>query len=313
MRHPHHLSLIQFDWKKIVSLCIRKRKQIKLSLEDISYISGVPKPKLLEFENGLTNIKLETVFRIVEALRIEQDSSPHFSFLEWQEFIEKSIQRRKDLGLSLNDIKTSAAASYKVIKKFENGEKNIGLNSIIKILRVLDISQSRCFQKKPVKKSYISKRHKKYGTGDIPEVLGPLLNWEKIVEICTLTRRKLNMTQGDLERRAGVSKTTVVNFESGLTNLNINTILNIFRALDLNSRLDSSDLSKYFAILDWDAFVKTSLKRKEELCLSRNELAKFANLTFPVVTNFEKAKTSISLNSVIKILKTLGLLENTNI
>lgn len=161
----------------------KKRKQQKLTLEDVSRISGIPKSTILNFEDGLTNLTLQTIFRIITPLNIEKNASPHFAFLDWEKFVGETIERREDLGLSIDKMGELAQVSYKVVKKFENCEKNIGLNRVIKILRGLEISQSRCFQKKPIKKSHVTKRENKYGSQNVPVVEKPLLNWEKVVEL----------------------------------------------------------------------------------------------------------------------------------
>lgn len=301
-------QLLQFDWQKIVVLCIRKRKQQKLTLEDVSRISGIPKSTILNFEDGLTNLTLQTIFRIITPLNIEKNASPHLAFLDWEKFVKDITAHREDSGISLDKMGDLAQVSYKVIKKFENCEKNIGMSSIIKILRSLKITQSRCFQKKPIKKSHVTRRKNKYGSQNVPIVVSPLLNWKKVVELCISTRHQLNLTQEDISKRTGLSRATIVSFESGLTGLNIKTVFKIFDALEVRKNIDELNLSLYFSILDWDSFVKAAIKRKNDLCLSRNELTKLSRLTFPVVTNFEKANVNIGLNRVIDILDTLNLL-----
>ena len=42
-------SFIEFNWKKIVSLCIQKRKREKLTLAQISEVSDVPVSTILIF------------------------------------------------------------------------------------------------------------------------------------------------------------------------------------------------------------------------------------------------------------------------
>jgi predicted transcriptional regulator len=61
--------------------------------------------------------------------------------------------------------------------------------------------------------------------------------------------------------------------------------------------------------LNWPALVEEAIKRRKEQRLSQKMLAVLAGVSKPVVVNFEKGSTKITLANVLKILHMLGLSE----
>lgn len=280
---------------------------MKLSLDDVSQKSGVSKKILSNFEDGLTDIQIVTIFKIACAIEMPASYSPDLLFLNWEEFIRKCVERRKEMHLPLKSITKSTSLSYEFIKKFEEAKRNIHLNRVLQILRILEISQSRRFESIPVRENFLSRRQEKYGSDDPIPASHILIEWDKMVEFSINARHALKFSQKQLAETAGVSLPTIVNFENYRVGLNINSALKIFNALHLEKNLSEKDLSTYFSILDWEAFVETAIERRQELCLSRNELSKFSKVMFPIVTKFEEGNTNLTLKSLIKILTVLEL------
>lgn len=64
-------SNTQQEWQGNIGHKLRKhRKTLLLSLNDLSRLSGVAVPALSHIENGNRDVKLSTLVRLTEALRI---------------------------------------------------------------------------------------------------------------------------------------------------------------------------------------------------------------------------------------------------
>jgi DNA-binding XRE family transcriptional regulator len=61
---------IQFDWQYFVSEAKRRRKEQKFSQEKLAVLAGVSKPTLNAFEQGRTNITLDSALKILKVLGI---------------------------------------------------------------------------------------------------------------------------------------------------------------------------------------------------------------------------------------------------
>lgn len=61
--------------------------------------------------------------------------------------------------------------------------------------------------------------------------------------------------------------------------------------------------------LNWQTLVKEAIARRKAQHLTQKQLAVLAQVSHPVVNNFEQGKTEITLSSAMKILQCLGLLE----
>ncbi|MEI8320893.1 MAG: helix-turn-helix transcriptional regulator [Alphaproteobacteria bacterium] len=59
--------------------------------------------------------------------------------------------------------------------------------------------------------------------------------------------------------------------------------------------------------LNWQALVAEAIKRRKEQRFTQKQLAMFVGLSTPTINNFEQGKTTLTLESAIKILKALGL------
>ncbi|MGB0935024.1 MAG: helix-turn-helix domain-containing protein [Alphaproteobacteria bacterium] len=59
--------------------------------------------------------------------------------------------------------------------------------------------------------------------------------------------------------------------------------------------------------LDWSVFVAEAVKRRKEQKLTQEQLSVLAGVSKPTLNNFEQGKTTIKLDSALKILHILGL------
>lgn len=61
--------------------------------------------------------------------------------------------------------------------------------------------------------------------------------------------------------------------------------------------------------LDWKSLVQEAVRRRKEQRLTQKQLAVLAGMSGPTVNAFEQQKTSISVESALKILRCLGMAE----
>jgi transcriptional regulator with XRE-family HTH domain len=61
--------------------------------------------------------------------------------------------------------------------------------------------------------------------------------------------------------------------------------------------------------LNWLDLVNAAKKRRKEYRLTQAQLAVLAGVSKPTLNNFEQGKTTLTLESAFKILKTVGLLQ----
>lgn len=59
--------------------------------------------------------------------------------------------------------------------------------------------------------------------------------------------------------------------------------------------------------LDWGVLIKEAVKRRKEQGLTQKQLAVLVGLSSPTVNAFEQGKKTITLESALKILSSLGL------
>lgn len=59
--------------------------------------------------------------------------------------------------------------------------------------------------------------------------------------------------------------------------------------------------------LNWQAFVQEAVARRKGQKLSQEKLAVLAGVSKPTLNSFEQGKTSITLDSALKILSSLGM------
>ena len=60
------------DWAAFVEEAIKRRKEQRLSQEKLAILAGVSKPTINRFEQGHTNIKLESVLKILGVLGLKR-------------------------------------------------------------------------------------------------------------------------------------------------------------------------------------------------------------------------------------------------
>jgi len=59
--------------------------------------------------------------------------------------------------------------------------------------------------------------------------------------------------------------------------------------------------------LDWQSLVEEAVKRRKEQKLTQKQLAVLAGVSSPTLNSFEQGRTSITLETALKILRCLGL------
>ena len=59
--------------------------------------------------------------------------------------------------------------------------------------------------------------------------------------------------------------------------------------------------------LDWQSLVEEAVRRRKEQKLSQKKLAVLAGVSGPTVNTFERQRTSITLESALKIIRCLGM------
>ncbi|MBX3302439.1 MAG: helix-turn-helix transcriptional regulator [Nitrospira sp.] len=59
--------------------------------------------------------------------------------------------------------------------------------------------------------------------------------------------------------------------------------------------------------LDWQGLVQEAVRRRKEQKLSQKKLAVLAGVSGPTVNAFEGQRTTITLDSALKILRCLGM------
>lgn len=59
---------IRLNWQSFVEEAVKRRKEQGLTQEQLAVLAGVSKPTLNSFEQGKTNIKLDSAFKILKVL-----------------------------------------------------------------------------------------------------------------------------------------------------------------------------------------------------------------------------------------------------
>ena len=59
---------IRLNWQAIVTEAVKRRKQQKLTQEQLAILCGISKPTLNNFENGKTSITLDSALKILGKL-----------------------------------------------------------------------------------------------------------------------------------------------------------------------------------------------------------------------------------------------------
>ncbi len=59
---------IQLNWQSFVQEAVKRRKEQNLTQEQLAVLTNVSKPTLNRFEQGKTNIKLDSALKILKML-----------------------------------------------------------------------------------------------------------------------------------------------------------------------------------------------------------------------------------------------------
>lgn len=62
---------IRLNWQNLIEEAIKRRKEQRLTQEQLAVLAGVSKPTLNAFEQGKTSITLENAIKILRALGME--------------------------------------------------------------------------------------------------------------------------------------------------------------------------------------------------------------------------------------------------
>ena len=61
--------------------------------------------------------------------------------------------------------------------------------------------------------------------------------------------------------------------------------------------------------LNWSYFIEQAVKRRKEKRFTQEKLAVLVGVSKPTLSSFEQGKTTVTLESALKILRSLGLSE----
>ena len=62
---------IRLNWQDLIEEAVTRRKEQKLTQEQLSVLAGVSKPTLNSFEQGKTSIKLDSALKILKVLGLD--------------------------------------------------------------------------------------------------------------------------------------------------------------------------------------------------------------------------------------------------
>ena len=62
---------IRLGWQNFVEEAVRRRKEQRLTQEELAVLAGVSKPTLNRFEAGKTSVTLESALKILRMLSLE--------------------------------------------------------------------------------------------------------------------------------------------------------------------------------------------------------------------------------------------------
>ncbi|MDH5552884.1 MAG: helix-turn-helix domain-containing protein [Nitrosomonas sp.] len=62
---------IRLNWQNLIEEAIKRRKEQRLTQEQLAILAGVSKPTLNAFEQGKTSITLENAIKILTTLGLE--------------------------------------------------------------------------------------------------------------------------------------------------------------------------------------------------------------------------------------------------
>lgn len=62
---------LRLNWAELVKEAIKRRKEQRLTQEQLAILAGVSKPTLNDFEQGKTTLKIDSAIKILRALGLE--------------------------------------------------------------------------------------------------------------------------------------------------------------------------------------------------------------------------------------------------
>jgi len=62
---------IRLNWQDLTKEAVKRRKEQKLTQKQLSVLAGISKPTLNSFEQGKTNIKLDSAIKILKVLGLD--------------------------------------------------------------------------------------------------------------------------------------------------------------------------------------------------------------------------------------------------
>ena len=62
---------IRLNWQDLIEEAVTRRKEQKLTQEQLSVLAGVSKPTLNSFEQGKTSIKLDSAIKFLKVLGLD--------------------------------------------------------------------------------------------------------------------------------------------------------------------------------------------------------------------------------------------------
>lgn len=62
---------VRLNWKDLIKEAVKRRKEQKLTQVQLAVLAGVSKPTLNSFEQGKTNIKIESAMKILRVLGLD--------------------------------------------------------------------------------------------------------------------------------------------------------------------------------------------------------------------------------------------------
>ncbi len=132
-----------FDWEKIVKIGLSARYIKKLRQSDLAELSGLSKPIIVNFEKNRTNIKVDNIFKILTALDIKDTyGDNNFNIMNWSELVQTATIKRYSMPITKSKLAQQAGICLNIVIDFEKYKTNMRLSQVIKILTVLELTNS---------------------------------------------------------------------------------------------------------------------------------------------------------------------------
>jgi transcriptional regulator with XRE-family HTH domain len=137
----------------IGELISTRRKELRLTLEEVAHIVGVSKSTVKKWESGfIANMRRDKIPLIAKALQIspsaliEEDGTLDAILKGGEEFGERLKRIRNDRNISLDDLAKAIGASSQTVRKYEQGNvSNLRLERILDIADALNILPQELF------------------------------------------------------------------------------------------------------------------------------------------------------------------------